>query len=92
MGDSGVPLRGNFWCCNDGVVTLGHLQEGGAEAGVQRKAKQAKEAPLAFSTKQAGPSKLEIFRHEGNRALQQSTDQGATRTLETETQFDRDAR
>eukprot|EP00884_Botryococcus_braunii_P020037 jgi/Botrbrau1/6717/Bobra.0324s0008.1 len=64
----------------------------GEDFGLVRKPKQQKDSALAFSTKQAGPSKLELFKHEGNRALQQSTDQGATRTLETETEFDRDAR
>ncbi|KAK9806809.1 hypothetical protein WJX72_003538 [[Myrmecia] bisecta] len=58
---------------------------------VRKAAKLQKEDPLAFSTKSSG-LRLETFKYESSRALQQQTDQGATATLETETQHDRDAR
>ena len=45
-----------------------------------------------FSTKRGEDSKLAPFVFESDRTLQQQTDQGLTKTLETETAFDRDAR
>jgi RING finger protein 113A len=48
--------------------------------------------PMAFSTKKPVDEKLEPFTFESSRTLQQSTDDRATATLETETEFDRDAR
>ena len=47
---------------------------------------------MAFSTKKATDEKLEPFTFDSSRTLQQSTDNRATATLETETAFDRDAR
>jgi hypothetical protein len=53
-----------------------------------------RDVPLAFSTrKDAGDSaKLELHKFESTRQLQQTTDQGATRTNEAETAHDRDSR
>lgn len=51
-----------------------------------------KDAPLAFSTKAQNGEKLEVFKFESSKQLQQSTDQGATRMNEMETQHDRDNR
>lgn len=63
------------------------------ESSVVRKQKAAKaDNPLAFSTKKPADDKLEPFTFESSRTLQQSTDNRATATLETETAFDRDAR
>lgn len=56
-----------------------------------KKVKVGKDASMVFSTKRQG-EKMETFKFSSSRALQQQTDQGATNTLETETQFDRDAR
>lgn len=61
------------------------------EGGVVRKAKQVKGEPLAFSTKRDEKEDLGV-RFEGSRTIQEGRDQAATRALETETQFDRDAR
>jgi hypothetical protein len=60
------------------------------ETAVVRKAKQVKGDPLAFSTKRE-ESEAVTFAFESNKALQ-SGNNDATRALETETQFDRDAR
>lgn len=59
-----------------------------------RKAPRASnDAPLSFSTrKDAADAKLEMHRFESSRQLQQTTDQGATRVNEAETEHDRDAR
>lgn len=58
-----------------------------------RKTKAAKaDNRLAFSTKRPEEEKVEPFTFESSRTLQQSTDNRATATLETETAFDRDAR
>jgi RING finger protein 113A len=56
------------------------------------KAQKAGDKRLAFSTKSHGEDRLAPFKYESSRQLQQLGDQGATRTLETETEFDRDAR
>ena len=56
------------------------------------KTKPGKAGPIAFTTKRTDDEKLQTFKFEGNKALQQQTDQGATRSLQTETQTDRDAR
>lgn len=45
-----------------------------------------------FSTRDQSKDKMEIFKFESSRQLQQSTDQGATKANEMETQHDRDAR
>ena len=63
------------------------------EGCVVRKQKAARaDNPMAFSTKKPADEKLEPFTFESSRTLQQSTDNRATATLETETEFDRDAR
>ncbi len=46
----------------------------------------------AFSTKKDDDDKLQTFKYSSSNMLQQQSDQGATATLETETQHDRDAR
>ena len=56
------------------------------ETVVQKKAKQTREPK---PEKRAQDS---VFAVEGDRSVQCETDQGATRQLETETEFDRDAR
>jgi len=75
----------------------GELADGAAPA-VARRSKAAKEAPLAFTTRRegggdagAGP-RLEAFKYESARTLQQASDMGATRGNQQETAFDRDAR
>ncbi len=60
--------------------------------GVMRPPKAPKIGALAFSTKQTGDDQVRPFKFASSRTVQQTTDQGATATLETETQFDRDAR
>lgn len=70
-------------------------EEGGSdheddETNVVRKAKQVKGDPLAFSTKKEGKEDV-TFAYESSKALQARTND-ATRMLETETEFDRDAR
>ena len=45
-----------------------------------------------FSTKKDEDEKLQTFKYSSDNRLQQQTDQGATATLQTETQHDRDAR
>lgn len=63
------------------------------ESDVVRKQKASRgDNPMAFSTKEATDEKLEPFTFDSSRTLQQSTDNRATATLETETAFDRDAR
>lgn len=63
------------------------------EPSVLRKQKAARaDNPMAFSTKKPAEEKLEPFTFESSRTLQQSSDNRATATLETETEFDRDAR
>ena len=59
---------------------------------VMRPPKGPKAGALAFSTKQTGDDQMRPFKFASSRTVQQTTDQGATATLETETQFDRDAR
>ncbi len=57
-----------------------------------RKAKQQKgDAPLAFTTKREDKPEL-LVQYDGSKALQEARDSLATRVLETETEFDRDAR
>lgn len=60
------------------------------ETAVVRKAKQVKGDPLAFSTKREGKEEV-TFAFESNKGLQMAGGD-ATRMLETETEFDRDAR
>lgn len=59
---------------------------------VVRKSKVQKAVPLAFSTKQATDKSSAKLMYEGSRSVQQASDQGATRTLQTETETDRDGR
>ena len=59
---------------------------------IVRKAKVQKAAPLAFTTKQDSSNKPVKLLYESDRGVQQASDQGATRSLETETETDRDAR
>ena len=57
-----------------------------------QRAKMQKQAPNTFTT-QSGANKNGIkLLHESDKMLQQATDQGATREVETETATDRDAR
>ncbi|KAG2437604.1 hypothetical protein HYH02_011244 [Chlamydomonas schloesseri] len=71
--------------------------EGGSDddeagGGVVRKAKAAKsDAPLAFTTKKDDKDAL-LVEFAGSKALQDGKDTLATRVLETETEYDRDAR
>lgn len=58
---------------------------------VVRKAKQARGDPLAFSTKQDRKQDLAVT-YAGTAEALAAKDESATRHLETETQFDRDAR
>lgn len=58
---------------------------------VVRKAKQARGDPLAFSTKQDKKQELAVT-YAGTAEALAAKDESATRHLETETQFDRDAR
>ena len=66
--------------------------EESSEPGFVRVTKAQKAAPLAFSTKQEGSRRPVTFAYDSSATLQQATDDGATKTLETETEFDRDAR
>ena len=59
---------------------------------MRKAARASKDAPLAFSTKAQNGDKLEVFKFESSRQLQQTTDQGATRLNEMETAHDRDSR
>ena len=61
------------------------------ETAVVRKAKQAKGEPLAFTTKKDSKDAV-VVTYASDRALPVAGDGGATRILETETEFDRDAR
>jgi len=61
------------------------------ETAVVRKAKQAKGDPLAFSTKKEGKDEV-VVHYASDKMLPVAGDSGATRILETETEFDRDAR
>ena len=57
-----------------------------------QKAKLQKQAPNTFSTKERDSAQGVKLLYESDRKLQQATDQGATREVETETATDRDAR
>lgn len=57
---------------------------------VVRKAQVQKDNPLAFTTKK--DDKFQTFKYESSRNIQQQTDMGATKEVETETQHDRDGR
>lgn len=57
-----------------------------------QRAKMQKQAPNTFSTQDTAKQKSVKLLHESDRMLQQATDQGATREVETETAKDRDAR
>ena len=57
-----------------------------------RPPKVPKAGAMAFTTRHTGEDQLRPFNFSSSRTLQQTTDQGATATLETETAFDRDAR
>lgn len=59
---------------------------------VVRPTKTAKDAPLAFSTKRKEEERIQPFKFQSDRNIQQLSDRGATKTLEIETAFDRDAR
>lgn len=62
-------------------------------SGVVRKTKQAKggDGRLAFTTAKAEQAPL-LVEYEGSKALQEGRDNLAFRSLETETEYDRDAR
>lgn len=70
----------------------GASQEPEAEQISLRRAKLQKAAPLSFTTKQESDKGAVKLLYESERGVQQASDQGATRTLETETETDRDAR
>lgn len=82
-----------------GGVAAGAADTAAAAAGnddddptaVVRKAKQARGDPLVFSTKREGAQDLAVTFASTAEALA-ARDESATRYLETETQFDRDAR
>lgn len=57
-----------------------------------QKAKMQKQTPNTFSTREAKNKQGLKLLYESDKQLQQSTDQGATREVETETAKDRDAR
>ena len=57
-----------------------------------QRAKMQKSAPNTFRTQDTASKKSVKLLHESDRMLQQATDQGATREVETETATDRDAR
>jgi hypothetical protein len=61
----------------------------GDDGAVVRKA-QKQRAGMGFTTKRE--DKEEVFTYESSNAVQQAGDGGATRALETETDYDRDAR
>jgi len=58
---------------------------------IVRKGKHLKGDPLAFSTKKDAKEEVNLT-FESNKALQSSASNDATRHLQTETEFDRDAR
>ncbi len=62
------------------------------DTSVMRPPKVPKAGAMAFTTRHTGEDQLRPFNFSSSRTLQQTTDQGATATLETETAFDRDAR
>ena len=70
----------------------GVARDSDAEETVLPKAKLQKATPLSFTTKQGSDKGAVKLLYESERGVQQATDQGATRTLETETETDRDAR
>jgi hypothetical protein len=85
---------------NRGNLRKRAADEGGATGGgggeddeteVVRKAKQTKGDPLAFSTKKESKEDV-VVTYASSQALPIGGDSGATRILETETEFDRDAR
>ena len=47
---------------------------------------------VAFSTKRVPDERVQPFQFQSNRTVQQAGDQGLFKTLETETEFDKDAR
>ena len=57
-----------------------------------RKAKVQKQAPLTFTTKEDTSHQPVKLLYQSDGKLQQASDQGATRELETETAKDNDAR
>jgi hypothetical protein len=61
------------------------------QTAVVRKAKQQRGEPLAFSTKKDGPQDVAVT-YASTAAALAARDESATRALETETEFDRDAR
>ncbi|KAG2486209.1 hypothetical protein HYH03_015171 [Edaphochlamys debaryana] len=65
--------------------------DGDDDGGVVRKAKAARGEPLAFTTKREERPEL-MVEYAGSRALQDNKDSFVTRSLETETEYDRDAR
>ena len=64
----------------------------GDDTSIMRPPKVPKAGAMAFTTRHTGDDPLRPFNFASSRTLQQTTDQGATATLETETAFDRDAR
>lgn len=68
------------------------LVSGLEEREALQRAKLQKQAPNTFSTKEPSSKQSVKLLYESDRNLQQATDQGATREVETETATDRDAR
>lgn len=60
------------------------------EGVVVRRVKNARDGSSTFTTKRE--DKTENFRFEASRTLQQTTDEGATRHYDVDTEHDRDAR
>ena len=88
---------------NRGNIRKRQQDDGGAEGDsgapstsappIARRAKLLKaEAPMAFTTRRGNDDRAAPFQFKSSRTLQQTTDQGATATLETETDFNQDAR
>lgn len=82
---------------NRGNLRKRTAEEGDGEGGededtsIVRKAKQTKGDPLAFSTKKEEKDDV-VVSYASSKTLPVGGDCGATRMLETETEFDRDAR
>ena len=82
------------------AVAVDNAADGDADvtAVAARRAKVARDAPLVFSTRREGDGdagggpRLEAFKYESARTLQQASDMGATHGNQQETSFDQDAR
>ena len=79
---------------NRGNIRKRTVEDGNDDGGAVLKIpKTSTTAPaVAFSTKRAPDERVQPFQFKSDRTIQQSGDQGLTKTLETETAFDQDAR